>query len=264
MKFKVIIEGRTKQELNDNIREYLGLDKEPHPAQPPEQADFLTNAAKLPDVPKTSAPEPRREIPLSSTAPAPSHVVSATPSPTPTGGNDYGVDSRGLPWDERIHSVTQSKNKDGSWRNRRGVEDVQIRTVEAELATKARGMQEAQMVPAPHPVSIVPPHIPQPMAATIAPPAAPPVPTPAPLAVAPPIPIPPPVALVPAAHSLKTFKETLIPTLAKLVKDGKLTQEYINILQTHFGVQELWRVNDQQLEELFNNFVQYGMVVKAE
>lgn len=259
MKFKVIVEGRTKQELIDNIREYLGLDKEPGAQPGTDQADFLTSAAKHPELPKIVA-ELARSIPETPKVPSPlpAPVASVTASPSPIGGNDYGVDSRGLPWDERIHSVTQSKNKDGSWRNRRGVEDGQIRSVEAELATRARGMQESQMVSASPAVPFAAPPIPQPAVAV------PIAPTPAPLAVAPPIPIPPPVALVPAAHSLKTFKETLIPTLAKLVKDGKLTQEYINILQTHFGVQELWRVNDQQLEELFNNFVQYGMVVKAE
>src|ERR1043165_8322493 len=40
--------------------------------------------------------------------------------PNPEGAPD--VDSRGLPWDERIHAGTKATNADGSWRNKRGVD----------------------------------------------------------------------------------------------------------------------------------------------
>jgi hypothetical protein len=34
------------------------------------------------------------------------------------------VDSQGVLWDERIHSSSHAKNKDGTWRARRGLKDV--------------------------------------------------------------------------------------------------------------------------------------------
>lgn len=50
----------------------------------------------------------------------------------PEGAPD--VDSRGLPWDERIHASTKATNGDGSWRNKRGVDKALLEAVEAELA----------------------------------------------------------------------------------------------------------------------------------
>lgn len=52
--------------------------------------------------------------------------------PNPEGAPD--VDSRGLPWDERIHAGTKATNADGSWRNKRGVDKALVEAVEAELA----------------------------------------------------------------------------------------------------------------------------------
>jgi hypothetical protein len=54
------------------------------------------------------------------------------PLPNPEGAPD--VDSRGLPWDERIHAGTKATNADGSWRNKRGVDKALLEAVEAELA----------------------------------------------------------------------------------------------------------------------------------
>ena len=43
------------------------------------------------------------------------------------------VDTRGYPWDERIHASSKALNTDGSWRYRRGVEKETINAVEMEL-----------------------------------------------------------------------------------------------------------------------------------
>lgn len=43
------------------------------------------------------------------------------------------VDSRNIPWDERIHAGTQAKNADGTWRARRGVSPELVEQVEREL-----------------------------------------------------------------------------------------------------------------------------------
>lgn len=43
------------------------------------------------------------------------------------------VDGAGLPWDIRIHAGGKTKNKDGTWRGKRGVDPALVATVEAEL-----------------------------------------------------------------------------------------------------------------------------------
>lgn len=48
-----------------------------------------------------------------------------------------GVDSAGLPWDERIHASTKTVKGDGTWTRRKGVQDTTYNAVVAEL--KARG-----------------------------------------------------------------------------------------------------------------------------
>jgi len=49
------------------------------------------------------------------------------------GGNEGEFDSKGMPWDERIHAGTKAKNKDGSWKAKRGVDDATFAAVEQEL-----------------------------------------------------------------------------------------------------------------------------------
>lgn len=65
------------------------------------------------------------------------------------------VDSRGFPWDERIHTSSKATNADGTWRNRRGVDKDLVAEVEAEL----RGEPAAPPPPPPPP----PPAAPAPM-----------------------------------------------------------------------------------------------------
>ena len=44
------------------------------------------------------------------------------------------LDSRGLPWDARIHSSSKNRNADGSWRKLRGVHEGFVNDVENELS----------------------------------------------------------------------------------------------------------------------------------
>lgn len=44
-----------------------------------------------------------------------------------------GVDSSGLPWDERIHAPSKSTVKDGTWRKKKNVADALVASVESEL-----------------------------------------------------------------------------------------------------------------------------------
>jgi hypothetical protein len=250
--FKVMIQGKSVAELKHNMETFL---REMNNGEGQE----TTRQAPVVEAPHPEKEEARPSIPVVAVV-QPTVPVGSTVSQS---SNDYGVDSRGLPWDERIHSVTQAKKNDGSWRYKRGVEDSQIQTVEAELATKARETQGQTVIASPS-IPVVPTVSPAPSMQIVPFPAAVEIPfTPVPVA-PPPVVMPAPQPVVPSAHSLATFKATLIPTLAKLVKDGKLNQEYIDSLCKHFGVDLIFKVNDQQLEEMFNNFVQYGMIVKAE
>ena len=43
----------------------------------------------------------------------------------------------GFPWDERIHAGTKAKLKDGTWRQKRGVDPALVEQVKAELAGAA-------------------------------------------------------------------------------------------------------------------------------
>tara|TARA_R110000851_G_scaffold287513_3_gene441543 strand:+ start:13065 stop:13790 length:726 start_codon:yes stop_codon:yes gene_type:complete len=58
------------------------------------------------------------------------------------------LDVKGFPWDERIHAGTQTKMKNGEWKKKRGVEEILVRQVEAELG--------GTVVPASAPVDITP------------------------------------------------------------------------------------------------------------
>lgn len=63
-------------------------------------------------------------------APAPP-AVEESQTAAPTAGVD--TDANGLPWDGRIHSSSQKKNADGTWRAKRGVDPDTVTGVEAEL-----------------------------------------------------------------------------------------------------------------------------------
>lgn len=56
------------------------------------------------------------------------------------------LDSRGLPWDSRIHASTKSKKKDGSWTSLRGLKDEgKVKQIEAELRASVAASQGAQL-----------------------------------------------------------------------------------------------------------------------
>lgn len=85
-------------------------------------AEHIRNAPQIVEVTTATGEEFTAEVDL----PDPPAM------PNPEGAPD--VDSRGLPWDERIHAGTKATNADGSWRNKRGVDKALVEAVEAELA----------------------------------------------------------------------------------------------------------------------------------
>lgn len=138
------------------------------PAHPP--APSTAAAAASPTAP--AAPTPGLPQPPSAGTPTvPSHVgtaaVPTAPAATPSPAG-VELDVSGLPWDGRIHSSTKAKNKDGTWRALRGLNDeAKAKAIEAEL----RAAMAAGAPPAP-PAPPQPPAPPSPPATLPAPPAA--------------------------------------------------------------------------------------------
>jgi hypothetical protein len=202
--------------------------------------------------------------------------------------HNHETDSRGLPWDERIHSSSKEKNKDGSWRYKRGVDKNLLPQVEAELlAGRSPNQSTAPMpviAPPPLPTILVeiPKVFPQATVPTQAPVAQPVVnvapsmiQNPSPLiaqthsVMAPvyeqQIPIPQSTKLT---HSLQTFKDpaNFAKVIAVLVTEKKIDQNYLNQLKAHFNVKEIFDLpkNDAAITEIFNSFVGYGFITKAD
>jgi hypothetical protein len=92
------------------------------------------------------------------------------------------VDSKGIPWDGRIHSSPGKKgdpkpvNKDGTWRQKRGTADTYVAQITAELrAAMAANTAAAVQMPAPPSSPAVPSALPLPPLAAV-PPLVPPAP----------------------------------------------------------------------------------------
>jgi hypothetical protein len=105
-------------------------------------------------------PGPVLTVELDTTSPA----VAAS---TDTAGE---CDTRGMPWDDRIHSGSRARNKDGSWRGRRGVDPAVVAQVEAELLGATCTAPAEQPVDAADVFALSPDHAPIPPAPVAQPP----------------------------------------------------------------------------------------------
>jgi len=154
------------------------------------------------------------------------------------------TDVRGLPWDIRIHSKERTKNQDGSWRNKRGVDVVTLTTVETELknlmsipaaqavvpalASSVAPIEEGKPVPQAAYLDLpvrVPVEVPEAPA-----PSVPSVPTPPAPPAAPVAPTAPTAPIVTADSPFAAFMTRITPLIAA----KKLTQEIIvGVVQKH-------------------------------
>lgn len=112
------------------------------PAAPlaPAVAPSIAGAAPLPTAPGVttattsdatlSAPVPPVPTAPGTVAPTASAAASSTPA------SSVELDSKGLPWDERIHAGTKTKIKSGEWKAKKGVEAALVAQVEAELRAR--------------------------------------------------------------------------------------------------------------------------------
>lgn len=197
--------------------------------------DAQTIAATMPvDVPPAT-PDPTT---VGFGASVPSPGVGAAPSPFDP--SKIEVDHDDLPHDTRIHASTRTKNKDGRWKRRKGVDEATTARVEAEL----RGIMS---LPPPAPNGApAGGHVPAPPAAVTATTAAPPtapapptagaVPLPPTTAATPP---PPPVVAGPAAPiaavSPTNFAQ-LMGWVGPAIATGKLSGETVEATMRGLGV----------------------------
>jgi hypothetical protein len=125
------------------------------------EIDNDANAARQAFGGNPSLPSPGATPLASATADSapPTGTGVASPATTATAGSGTAPDTAnierdksGIPWDERIHSRERTKNKDGSWRDKRGV-DAAVRTaVLAEIAGTISPVEPpAPSVPTPPP-----------------------------------------------------------------------------------------------------------------
>ncbi|MDV7394693.1 hypothetical protein RZS08_25135, partial [Arthrospira platensis SPKY1] len=67
------------------------------------------------------------------------------------------------------------------------------------------------------------------------------------------------------AHTFDSFRSNLVVTMASLVNDGKITQEYVKTLNGYFGVKEIWEIFEDldKVKELYENFCSVGLIEKV-
>lgn len=188
----------------------------------PAAAPSIAGAAPLPTAPEatmvntsTATPTPA-PVPPAPTAPATGAPAASAAAPT-TLASSVELDSKGLPWDERIHAGTKTKIKSGEWKAKKGVDDALVSQVEAELRARLAATPAAAAVP------------PAPAAAPVADPAAvfgsagvavPPAPT---IPTAPPAaPLAPVVPAAPSAVADPTTFEQLMPRITAAVSANVL------------------------------------------
>jgi len=194
--------------------------------------------------------------------------VPATQAPV----GDVEVDSEGLPWDKRIHASSRNTVKDGTWRIKRGVSDEVVKEVKDEL--RQRMQQRANPTPVPQaPITQNTPVVNSPVVPIVE--SSEPAPTlqaaQAPVVEQPPVVEPVAQQSAPAlniptmggGHTLHSFKENMPMVITNLISEGKIDQDYINQLKGYFQVDQIWNINDQQKSDLFDNFVQHGLIVKV-
>ena len=149
------------------------------------------------------------------------------------------LDSEGVPWDARIHSSGKTKyKKDQTWTLKRGVTD--------EDAEKIKSLYRRDNTPVPTPIAMQQNAIVQPA-----------------VVVAPVVQAAPPLPTMNSGHSVETFKANFPLILGGLITEGKVNQDYINTLKAYFKVDQIWMISEPQKEEMFNSFVQYGIINKV-
>ncbi len=211
----------------------------PPPAAPPPPAVMLTTDENGDDIEvetdeagnvtalTTSVQLPAAASPAPP-APAAASVSAGIPAaaPVPPGPAVAAeLDSRGYPWDGRIHASNRAKKIDGSWKNKRGVDANLIVAVEAQNK----------------PGNATPSAVGQAMAAQV-----PAVAPPAPSAPPPPAPTVGSAALAAIAPSAIDFRG-LMQKIQQGTSAGKLTTDQVNNALAGVGLKP------EEMAQLINN-----------
>ena len=209
----------------------------PQSVAPVQPAPFIAAVAPVPTAPvELPASSP---LPTAAFAPPVPTVPSAAPTvapPTapPAASGSVERDSKGMPYDGRIHSASKNKVADGSWRYKRGVDEAVVIAVEAELRTAASAAPVGGVgTPWPFPAEGAAP-VPQVPVAAAAPVVVPVQPAVAP----PPVVTPPPAAsvAVPVAPVAGMTYEQLMAALPPKIVSGELTAQQLQQACEQFGV----------------------------
>lgn len=126
----------------------IGSAAAPAPLAPP--APSTAGATPWPTAPvgPLASLPPLPDLSLNaSTAPATAAPTGMPPAPPPAGAPIVERDSKGLPWDARIHASTKTKNADGQWKARKGADPVTVAAVTAELQAGAPVVSTAMPLP---------------------------------------------------------------------------------------------------------------------
>lgn len=150
--------------------------------------------------------------------PSPESAFGNAASPAPA--DNERLDKSGLPWDERIHASTRTKNADGQWKRKRGIDEATVTQVEAEL-------RQLMAIPSPAPLTVT--EVPQPAPSQETPAASAPGP----------VLVPAPPAPAPAANPAQSDFIALVQRCTQLVATGKLKQEELTAAVNGVGVPAL-------------------------
>lgn len=178
------------------------------------------------------------------------------------------LDKEGIPWDARIHTKMKTKTAKNVWKLIRSIDQNLVAQVKNELRASVGTVVNAP-VAAPvveTPVQAAP--VVQPLAVNpnAAHPVQAPVVTPVQEDVQPmsqPIAVPAPVINTNGGHTLETFTANFPMILSGLISEGKVTQDYINQLNTHFKTTQIWDITPEQKAMLFAQFVQGGIITQV-
>lgn len=131
----------------------IAADDNPRAGFPPDAPNPFASAAVAPSIapvaPPVTVPTPPVATTTTALPPVPAAAAPAAPVvPTSPANAGAELDSRGMPWDARIHAANRGKVTSGQWRAKKNVEDALVVQVEAELrATMAARAPGGVVVP---------------------------------------------------------------------------------------------------------------------
>lgn len=246
-----VVEGPTTAPVVPAVNELEALQHDHESTMPEAAFGKPDEAAAAFGVPAAPLAVSTPAIAAGSTVAPPPPVNTAPTTTTPgvassaAGASSAGVelDSKGLPWDGRIHAESKGKIADGTWRKKRQIDPALVAQVEAELR-QVMGAAPAPLAqgvaPAPTPVSVA--------ASTIAPsvptgavpqPVAPP-PAPAPVVgAAPTMPAAPSAAPGEVPADARQQFVGLVGRASAAIQGGKVSQAEVNQICADSGIPAL-------------------------